>query len=396
MTPRERVLCALNHQEPDRTPIGFGGGPATIEVDAYEELKQYLNISSETVISVRCHVIPDEVIMNRFQSDFRFVRLKTEKPKMALDNSYVDAWGVTWKKPPSSLYYDMVDHPIKNPDLQEIKHYKKPNFNNPDMYRQAKREAEKLRKENYFAIGTDLVCFGIFEQAWALRGFENFLLDLALYPDFVKELLEKILNIQIKLFDRWLEAVGKYIDVITVSDDMGTQENLIVSAKMYREFIKPYQKRLFDFIKSKTNAYLLLHSCGSVYLVIQDFIDIGVDILNPVQPMAKGMDTRRMKEEFGDKLVFWGGVDTQHVLCHESVEGVRQEVRQRINDLGPGGGYILSPAHNIQYGVRPENIIAMVDEAVRYGKYPLPGSKYKFNRDFHNAISGMLMNDSKI
>lgn len=368
-------------------PIGFGGGPATIEVDAYEELKKYLKISSETVISVRCHVIPDEVIMKRFQSDFRFVCLKTEKPKTAPDNSYIDAWGVKWKKPPSSLYYDMVDHPIKNADLQEIKNYKEPNFNNPGMYRQAKKEGEKLRKENYFPIGTDLVCFGIFEQAWALRGFENFLLDLALYPDFAKELLEKILNIQIKLFNRWLDAIGKYVDVVAVSDDMGTQENLIISATMYREFIKPYQKRLFEFIKGKTNAYLLLHSCGSVYPVIQDFIEIGVDILNPVQPMAKGMDTRRIKEEFGNKLAFWTGVDTQYVLAHGSVDDVRQEVQKRIDDLARGGGYIFSPSHNIQYGVRPENIIAIFDEAIRYGRYPLCRSKRIMGRPDSKSTS---------
>jgi len=209
----------------------------------------------------------------------------------------------------------------------------------------------------------------------ALRGFENFLLDLALYPGFAKEVLEKILNIQIKLFEKWLDAVGNNIDIIAVSDDMGTQENLIVSAQMDRQFIKPYQKRLFEFIKSKTSAYLLLHSCGSVYPVIQDFIEIGVDILNPIQPMAKGMDSRKIKEEFGDRLAFWTGVDTQYVLAHGSVDDVRREVQKRIDDLAPGGGYIFSPSHNIQYRVKPENIIAMFDEVVRYGTYPLSCSK---------------------
>jgi len=371
--PRERVICALSHKEPDRVPIAFGGGPCSIERDAYEDLKRYLNVTSETRTYVRDHVIPDDKILEMFDVDFRFVHIGKAKKAVVhiAHNTYIDEWGTTWKKPPPSLYFDMVDFPIKKGEMSELNEYVGLDTQDLRRYEGIREEAKRLRENTDFAVAADLICFGVFEQAWALRGFQNFLLDLAMNPKFAEALLEKIVEIQIQLYDRWLDALEPYIDVIMVSDDMGTQTGLMISPSMYRDMIKPYQKKLWRFIKDKTNAFLFLHCCGSIYPILNDFIEMGVDILNPIQPLAKDMDTKRLKAEFGDRFTFWGGVDTQWALPFGSREDVEKEVYTRIEHLSPGGGYILSPSHNIQYGVKPENIMTMFKAAKKYGAYGL-------------------------
>lgn len=371
LSPRERVIKALRHEEPDRGPLAFGGGASTIEREAYEKLKKYLDISSPTVTYVRDHVAPDERILERLGSDIRFVRPKFSSSKIEEDNSYVDDWGTRWKKPPSSLYWDMVDFPLKRDSLEEIEGYSWPNVKNPARLRGAKEEAKVLHEEGKYVVAADLICYGVFELAWALRGFENFLSDLASNPKFTHVLLEKIVELQKGLFEEWLDQMGEYVDIVMVSDDVGIQNGLMISPRMYRKMIKPHQRELWGFIKKRTNAYLFLHSCGSVFPLIGDFIELGIDILNPVQPLAKDMDTKRLKEMFGDKISFWGGIDIQEVLPGGDKDKIEKEVRKRIEDLSPGGGYILSPAHNIQMGVKPENLVFMFDKAKETGHYPI-------------------------
>ena len=156
-----------------------------------------------------------------------------------------------------------------------------------------------------------------------------------------------------------------------VSDDLGGENAPLISPDLYREMVKPAQKKLWQFIKDNTEAQLFQHTCGNVYSLIPDLIEIGVDILNPVQVAAKDMDSKRLKEEFGDRLTFWGAIDTQRVLPYGSPEDVETEVKKRIADMAPGGGYVLTAVHNIQAGVSPENICMMYDAAKKYGKYPI-------------------------
>jgi uroporphyrinogen decarboxylase len=188
---------------------------------------------------------------------------------------------------------------------------------------------------------------------------------------FAKALFDKLADFHIEFFRHYLEAVGDCIDVVVVSDDLGGENGPLISPELYRELIKPAQKKLWQFIKSNTEAYLFLHSCGSISKFIPDLIEIGVDILNPIQVAAKDMDTRRLKDEFGDKLIFWGGIDTQRILPFGSPEDVESEVKKRIADMAPGGGYVLTAVHNIQAGVPPENICMMYDAARKYGVYPI-------------------------
>ncbi len=212
----------------------------------------------------------------------------------------------------------------------------------------------------------------LFEQAQLLRGLERWLLDLAADPEFAHALMRKLTDLMIGGLIPYLAEVGPYIDLITFSDDLGSQRAPLISPKMYRRMVKPYQAELLAAIKAHSRARIFFHSCGDVYPLIGDFVEIGVDVLNPVQVSAGAMaDTARLKREFGRRITFCGGIDTQWALPHGSPEDVRAEVRRRIADLAPGGGYILAAVHCIQPDVPPENVLAMFDEAREAGQYPI-------------------------
>jgi len=187
--------------------------------------------------------------------------------------------------------------------------------------------------------------------------------------DFLQALMDKILDIDLKIGKRLFEAIGKYVDLVFVHDDLATQESLMFSPERYKEVVKPRHQEIFNFIKTHRNAKVIYHCDGAIYPIINDFIEIGVDALNPVQVSAQGMDARSLKREFGDRLSFWGGIDTHRVLRQGSPEDVREEVKKQIEILGKGGGYILAAVHNIQDDVKPENIVAMFEAAKEFGKY---------------------------
>jgi len=375
MTARERVLASLNREEPDRVPLDLGGVATTIEAVPYNELKQYLGIRSETELFLRDHVDPPEEVLKRFGIDTRYVRIKPPrnfKVQIDPDNSYLDEWGTRWKKPESSLYWDPVDYPLKDATIEDLETYNWPDPHDPGRTEGLREQAKRLREKTDYAVIGDTPLLGIFESACVcLRGIERLMMDLILDKPFAEALFDKLADIHIEFLRHYLDAVGDLIDVIMVSDDLGGENGPLISPELYRDLIKPAQRKLWQFIKSNTEAYLFLHSCGSISKFIPDLMEMGVEILNPVQVSAKDMDTKRLKEEFGDKLTFWGGVDTQRVLPFGSPEDVDREVRKRIADMAIGGGYVLTAVHNIQAGVPPENICMMYDAARRYGRYPI-------------------------
>lgn len=377
MTSRERVFTALRHEEPDRVPIDLGGGTTGIEVEAYDRLKALLGFQSQTKTFVRDHVEVDEPILQRFGIDTRYVQVgapRGYRVELAPDNSYVDIWGTRWRKPPSSLYYDMVEFPIKDATLDDLKRYRWPDPHDPGRTDGLRERARKLFEETDAAVVLDVTGFGVFEQGWALRGFENFYMDLVAEPAFAEALIQGVADYQIALYAHVLAEVGPYVHVAMVAEDLGSQESALISPDTYRRMIKPAQKRVWQFIKSKTDASLFLHSCGSVRTFIPDLIEIGVDILNPVQVAAAGMDPQELKREFGKELTFWGGgCDTQRVLTFGTPDDVEREVRQRIAALAPGGGFVFNQIHNIQPQVPAENVVRMLDTALTYGRYPLRG-----------------------
>jgi len=318
----------------------------------------------------------DEDVLRRFHVDFRGVEIGGPdgwKDIILPDDSYQDEWGVVRRRPPDGLYYDLVGSPLAEIDtISGLDTYHWPDPYNPGRFRGLREKAKRLRDETDYAIVLNVNCT-FFLRCAELRGWENFYADLAGNKEFICTLMDRYLDWRLAVAERALEEAGEYADVVMcTSDDLAGSNELLISPKMYRELIKPRQQRTFDFFKARTDAVRLYHNDGAIYPLINDFIEIGVEALNPIQVSAAGMgDTKKLKAEFGDKLCFWGAIDTHHVLPHGSTEEVRQEVKRRIQDLGPGGGYVVCSVHNIQSDVPPENIVAMFDAVQEFGWYPL-------------------------
>lgn len=382
MQSRERARLALNHREPDRIPIDLGATIVTsITRKSYLELKQHLGMPQEEVKMLDyVQQLPyvSEALMQRFGVDFRMVQLPaatTAGIKIYEEGDYfafIDRWGSKLHMPKNTgLYFDWVDFPIKEPTMSALDHYQWPRPDPLELNAQLGKQAKYLYENTDFAlVGSAVIGGGIFEQPARVMGMQNFLMTLISKPAFADRLMEKITDIYIESCNNYLDYVGPYIDVFTYWDDVAGQNGWLIRPELYRKMVKPKQKRLVDAIKKKTNAKLFFHGCGATRDLIPDLIDIGFDILNPVQVSAKGMNTKELKAKFGRDIVFWGGgVDTQHVLPFGKPQEVVDEVKRRIDDLAPGGGFVFAAVHNIQAQVSPENIVAAFDTALEYGKY---------------------------
>ena len=371
MSPRERLLTALAHQEPDRVPTDLGGIVTGIMAAAYQDLLDYFGLHEEIVIIDTKQQLaqPSEQVLQRLGIDTRYVfpGEPHSSCREILENEtsyrYLDEWGIEMKMPKEHGYYfDMVAHPLADLQVEDLESYPWPDMRDPG-HTEGLAERARLRYEETDYALVSRIAGSMFERGWYLRGFENFFMDLVTNERFAHALLDKLLELNMAFMDEYLGAIGEYIQVVVMGDDLGTQKAPLISLDLYHKYLKPRQKELFSFVKERTDAYLFLHTCGSVYQFIPDLIEVGVDILNPVQVSAAEMDTKRLKQEFGDRLSFWGGIDTQQVLPFGTPEEVRDEVRQRIDELAPGGGYVLNSVHNIQTGVPAENIVAMFETA---------------------------------
>jgi uroporphyrinogen decarboxylase len=376
LTCRERVLCALNHEEPDRVPIFFGtSGATTLLAPAYDRLKAKLGFRGETRVFWRAlqYVLMDEEVLAWSGSDGRPMLPGPAPAPLARDvseDAYVDGWGCLWERRPGAIYYEVVDSPMYTATVEDLDTYPWPDLGHPSRFAGLHEQAKAIQDAEYAVVMMSGV--SPFEQAYVMRGVENWLLDLAANPDFGLALMRKITDLQKASVIKLLEACGDCIDVLITGDDLGTQTATLISPKMYRRMIKPFHAELMSEIRARTKAKIFYHSDGNIYPLIGDLIEIGVDLLNPVQVSAGDMgDTARLKREFGDRLAFCGAIDTGRVLPHGTPEDVRAEVRRRIKDLAPGGGYILASVHCIQPDVPVENVIAMLDEAKLAGRYPL-------------------------
>jgi len=380
MTPRERVLTALNHKEPDRVPIDLGGTwVTTIHTDAYQELAKYIGLPAAVKIRsfITNTVSVDRKILEFFKIDIRSV--SPELPEnwregVHEDKSYtyyLDEWGIRWRKPKKNgYYYDIENHPLSQASVKDLQHYEWPDPTHLARVQGMRKRAEHLYKNTDYAIVGDVGEAGIFEQCWFLRGMDNFCMDLISNPKFAESLMDIVLQIQKGIYEIYLREIGNYIHVVTIGDDIAGQRGPLISPELYKKIVKPRHRELLQFIRKHTQAKIFFHSCGAVKRFLPDFIEMGVDIINPVQVSAKGMDIREIKKEFGQDLVFWGGgCDTQKILPFGKKSDVEKEVKKRIDELAAGGGFVFAPVHNIQRGTPPENIIAMYHTAVNFGKY---------------------------
>ena len=382
MKPRERVMLALNHKEADRVPIDLGATiVSSITKSSYIPFKKHLGIPLEEIKMLDyVQQLPylDDALMDRFGVDFRMVQLPAATaPDLAIfeDGNYyafIDRWGSKLHMPKEGgLYFDWVDFPIKETTMEALDQYKWPR---PDPHEYNLRLGEQARdiyaNTDFALVGSAVIGGGIFEQPARTIGLENFLMALITEPKFADRLMEQITDIYIESCNNYLDEVGKYIQVFTYWDDVNTQDGWMIRPEIYRKMIKPKERRLVEAIKKKTDAKIFFHGCGATFDLIPDLIELGFDILNPVQVSARGMDTKLLKREYGKDIVFWGGgVDAQRVLPFGKPKEVVDEVKRRIDDLAPGGGFIFAAVHNIQAFIPPENIVAAFDTALEYGRY---------------------------
>ena len=386
MNSRERVLTALNHKEPDRVPYDMGGTVVTgIQAKAYRRLRRYLGLPEKEVIIIdmlQQLALVDDDVMERLGVDVRNISPRsTASFKIELHETpdkqyryFYDEYQIGWRMPiDGGMYYDMFEHPLSGEITAEmVDRYTLPDPLDPARFAGLREAALKVLEQEKRALVVGNISAGIFELYMWTHSYKDGYADWAANPELAKKMLRKYVDLQMAYWEKMFEVLqGIPIDVVQMADDLAGQNGLLISPKSYRKILKPFHKEMFDYIHSKTEAKIFVHSCGSIRAIIPDFIEIGVDILNPVQVSAANMDSAELKHEYGKDVCFWGGgVDTQNAFDESHTpEQVRTDVRRRLADLMPGGGFVFNTVHNIQGNVPPENIMAMWDTLQEYGKY---------------------------
>ncbi len=382
MTSRERLLRALDHQEPDRIPIDLGGNQTGIHRHAYRALLDHLGLEEEIEImdAVQQLARPSEAVLERLRVDTRYVaagagtgfdgRIVQRERDGRLWHDLTDEFGVTWSMPDDTPnFMDISCHPLAEAKLGDLDDYPFPKGDDPGRFEGLRERALELREETPYAVVSGISGV-VYEICWYLRGLEQWFCDTLQQPEFCERLLDRTLRFWLDWFRLFLDEVGDVVDVIMIGDDLAGQTGPLFRPEFYRRVVQPRHARLVRYIRSRTEARVWYHTCGGCAPLIPDLLDNGIQVLNPVQIGAAGMDPATLKERFGQKLAFWGGaIDSQHVLPFASAEEVREEVRRHLSIWKKGGGYVFNNVHNLQAGVPPENIVAMYDAAWEFGSY---------------------------
>lgn len=394
MTHRERIAAALAHKESDRVPIDLGGTESSgIMGICYNRLKDRLGVGERTQIydlsqmiakvepSVLEAVGSDAMPLLIEPKEWQSWTLQDGSPgeipaKMRIEElengdsvQIADDGTVVSRCPAGGVYFDTCQHPLQSVSTVEHIDAGQPFFESFDWpsyldetYDDLQAKARDLHENTDYFIVANLWVH-VYASGQILRGFDNFMMDLAADKHLAHRLLDRQVEAYLPRVDKYVDAVGEYVDIIQVNDDLGMQTGPQLRPQLYREMVKPYHLRLWQYIKERSGKPLLLHSCGSVYEFIPDLIEMGIDALNPVQVAAADMDSKKLKAEFGQDMTFWGGgCDTQSVLARGTTQEVRDEVRRRVDDLAPGGGFVFCQVHNIQADVPVENVLAMYEE----------------------------------
>lgn len=382
MNSRERVLAAINHREGDRVPFDMGGTVVTgIHTKAYANLRASLGLPArepKIIDMIQQLALVEDDVMDCLGVDVKNISprssaaFKIEVRDLGEYTAFYDEFNIGWRSPKDGgWYYDMYDHPLKG-DLDEARlaAYALPNPLDPSRFAGLREKAIRIRDVEQRAVVFGNMSAGIFELLTWLRGYEDAYADWGSASPLAVKLMDRVLEMQLQYLERGLQEVGDVVDVAQIADDIAGQQGLLISPRSYRKLLKPYHKQLCDFIHSHSNAKVFMHSCGAIRQVLPDLIEVGVDIINPVQVSAAGMDSAELKREFGKDIVFWGGgVDTQRVLGTGTPDDVRADVKRRIEDFAPGGGFVFNTVHNIQGNVPAENLIAMWEAVREYGVY---------------------------
>ena len=381
-TSRRRVETTLRHGEPDRVPLDL-----TITIDAYSRLRSYLGLPPDTQmmdVDRMTEVRPKPDLLRVLGVDMTYVRLgkpSTWIPPRALPGVEWDEWGVGRTRvelPGGGSNAEVTHSPLSGRPASEtsLDAYPWPDPTDPGYISGLAEDACRLYEE------TDLALMGRFGRgimatSYYLRGYQEWMEDLTLEPDFARALLERVAEIMIGLDEAGLRAAGPYLSVLRVSgEDLGMQDRGLFSRGIWRGLIYPVLRRRWIAARRILNEVapgcrLLLHSCGAIREYIPDLIEAGIEVIDPVQVHSAGMEPEALKRDFGDRLCFHGGVDTQAILPLGTRDDVRRETTRLIHALGPGGGYVLAAVHHVQSDVPPENLVTMFETARMVGCYPL-------------------------
>ena len=389
MNSRERIQTTLSHNEPDRIPYDLSGTTVTaITRNAYLRAMKHRGLSTEIgndeIDPIQQIVIPTEENLLYLKSDTRRIgaqRITDYKNKKKLNGNIIevtDFYGCNWRfQEEKDLYFHLIDAPLEKAETLSgsIDLLPRPDW---DIYKKlvCANLNEQIASVGDFCGIADRNTAGLTENSLRIRGYENWFIDLLVDPEGVETLLDIIVDDKIRYWDiiiDWAVETGNEhkIQLIAEADDLGSQTTTIIDPVQLRQMVIPRLKTIFTHVKKRLpGVKTFLHSCGAIYDLIPDLIDAGLDILNPVQFTANGMDLVRLKHEFGNELTFWGGgVDTQSTLNNGTPEQVADEVKRIMDILAPGGGFVFAPVHNIQDDVSPENFWAMWDTLQKYGKY---------------------------
>jgi uroporphyrinogen decarboxylase len=411
MTPRERVLASIAHQEPDQLPVDMGATPSSgISAIAYSNLKQYLGMQrghTRVYDVVQQLAQPEDEMLDRLQIDAVDIG-RTFNPR---DEDWYDitlpngtcvqfpvwfhpvqqpngVWDVfdadgdrVATMPPGATFFDetifpylkgfpldYTDLPLRMPKVHwaGLAHSPWDHAGEPDFWEQLRARALALRSQSNRALVVVAGC-NLFEWGTFLRRIDNFLMDLAARPVEVERMLDALMEQHLLTLEKVCAAVGDVADILRFGDDLGTDRGPFMSPKMYQKLFKPRHTRLNAYVHQHSRMRTFLHSCGSIHKLLPDLIEAGYDIINPVQITAKDMEPERLKKDFGKDITFWGGgCDTRHILPRATPAEVRDHVRRNIDVLAPGGGFVFNTVHNILPDVPPQNIVAMFEAIDEY------------------------------
>ncbi|MBN1670397.1 MAG: hypothetical protein JXR37_05170 [Kiritimatiellae bacterium] len=375
-TSRARMQLALERREPDRVPIDCNGCVTAIHEVAYRRLLDYLGWEEEVTVQPDCRAaVPSERMLTYLGCDTRYVFPASganydfkEEP----DGSFTDEFGVRYKR--AGYYSEWAYHPLKGASAQEVQAFPFPDPADPVRYEGLRERTLKVRRDSNCAIVYGPV-YCIWYVLWMLRGLDGAMEDLLCNPQIATYLLDKAADWVTGMLDCALTEIGDLIDIFWVGDDWGIQTGPMISPAIFEKEMVPRFKRVISHAKTKTRAKCCFHSCGATYWALDGLLEMGVDIVHPLQPNAEGNgDSARIKREYGSRLSFHGGTNNQ-ALFHGDARVMLIDTLERIKHLAPGGGYIFSCGHNIQASVPPENIVALYQCGREFGTYPIDADK---------------------
>ncbi|MHC4214972.1 MAG: uroporphyrinogen decarboxylase family protein [Planctomycetota bacterium] len=366
---RERVLATLRHEEADRIPLDMMGNATMLFDETYLRLRDHLGLSEiGPVRSGTTTNYYDDRLLDYFDIDFRRIFLKKKKPDLASrehEGASVDPWGVHYRL--AGLYMNFLNHPLKDAQVvKDVESYAWPNAGDVFATEGLVETARCLYEEtDYALVARNPLSLGFLDRACQLMGMAEFMMCMMTSPEVAHCLLEQLLIFYKDAYSIFLDAVGPYVQIVETADDLGSQDALLISPELYRKFIKPLEKQFYELIRLKApKAFIFRHTDGAIFDVIPDLIEVGVDILNPVQTSTTGMEAVRLKEIYGTKITFHGAIEKTGASKDELVT----QVKEMIDVLGAGGGYIFASCNHI-IDAEPQNVVAMFETAHEYGRY---------------------------